>query len=63
MAIPESGNVYSYEAYEQLNKHPKHYFDALSSTHRILSFRHPLRPEENHHRTGPEGEAEKRAGL
>ncbi len=30
VAIPETGNVYSYEAYEELNKLPKHYFDALN---------------------------------
>jgi hypothetical protein len=32
IAIPETGNVYSYEAYEQLNKNPKHFFDLLNGT-------------------------------
>ena len=30
IAIPETGNVFSYEAYEQLNKQPKHYFDLIN---------------------------------
>lgn len=29
VAIPETGNVYSYEAYEQLNKSPKFFVDLL----------------------------------
>jgi len=32
IAIAETGNVYSYEAYEQLNKNPKHFFDLLNGT-------------------------------
>jgi peptidyl-prolyl cis-trans isomerase-like protein 2 len=31
IAIKETGNVYSYEAYQTLNKDPKHYYDLLTS--------------------------------
>lgn len=32
IAIPETGNVYSYEAYEELNKKPKNFTDLLNNT-------------------------------
>jgi len=32
IAIPETGNVYSYEAYEELNKKPKNFHDLLNNT-------------------------------
>lgn len=32
IAIPESGNIYSYEAYDELNKKPKNFHDLLNNT-------------------------------
>lgn len=32
VAIPETGNVFSHEAYEQLNKGPGHWLDLLTET-------------------------------
>ena len=32
IAIRETGNVYSFEAYKELNKDPKHFFDLLTGT-------------------------------
>ena len=36
IAIRETGNVYSYEAYEQLNKGPKHFFDLLTGKYALF---------------------------